>query len=71
MTRWMASYKERYFFITPTLDVNSVEEDGFGIDDDFYKAGNYFKTKKEAEEVAAKLRAVLEEHHEAKEGGKK
>lgn len=70
MTRWRASYRGRYYYINTTLEVQCLEEEGFRMDDEFYNSGNYFETKAEAKEVAAKLRVVLEEHHNQKRGKK-
>lgn len=67
MTRWRAPYGEKYYTILGDLYVDYNFEDNFSADDSLYESGNYFETEAEAEEVAEKFRAILKEHHEAKD----
>ena len=50
-----------YFYVNYGLEVNIIVDDYYNGDNILYKAGNYFKTEKEAEKVAEKFRKILEE----------
>ena len=50
------------------MKVISTKEEGCGMDELAYNSGNYFETKAEAETVAAKFRAILDEHHNQRGG---
>lgn len=50
------------------MKVISMKEEGCGMDELAYNSGNYFETKAEAEEVAKKFRAILDEHNKQKGG---
>lgn len=68
MTRWRAPYGEKYYTILGEFSVD-YDFDYYCSEDDYlYESGNYFETEAEAEEVAAKFRAVLKEHHNQKGG---
>ena len=67
MTRWRARHGENYFYVTEDLKANySIDYHCTGNDSHF-NSFNYFKTKKEAEEVAAKFRSILKQHHKDQE----
>ena len=63
MTRFRAERHRMYFLIAYDMKVISMKEEGCGMDELAYNSGNYFETKAEAEDVAAKFRAILDEHH--------
>lgn len=66
MTRWRAEIGRLYFMIAYDMRVIPMKEELCCVDSLAYNSGNYFKTRDEAEAVAEKFRAVLKEHHEAK-----
>ncbi len=51
----------KYFYVNYDLEVNRIVDDYYSGDNSLYKAGNYFKTREEAELVAEKFRKILEE----------
>ena len=59
--KWRAEKGEMYFYVNYGLEVNIIVDDYYNGDNILYKAGNYFKTEKEAEKVAEKFRKILEE----------
>lgn len=69
MTRWRVPYGEKYYTITSDMEVDWEFEFGEMSDDALYESGNYFNTRSEAEAVAEKFRAILNEHNKQK-GGK-
>lgn len=68
MTRFRAERRRMYFLIAYDMKVISTKEEGCGMDELAYNSGNYFETKAEAETVAAKFRAILDEHHNQRGG---
>jgi dTDP-4-dehydrorhamnose reductase len=61
--RWRAEKGRTYHFVSTTLDVMTASDGREGYSNGLYSAGNYFKTKAEAEVVADKMREVLAAHH--------
>lgn len=59
--KWRAEKGELFFFVDITISVVEVTDYYFNQDERLYASGNYFKTRKEAEEVAEKFRKILEE----------
>lgn len=57
--RWRAEIKKLYFYVTADLLVTSTIEFGDCSDDIKYENGNYFKTSEEAEEMAEKIKKIL------------
>ncbi len=57
--RWRAEIKKLYFYVTADLLVTSTIEFGDWSDDIKYENGNYFKTSEEAEEMAKKIKKLL------------
>lgn len=58
---WRAEYGGQYYIVTGK-DLHRVEmmPENNGISCSiYYKSGNYFKTKEEAEEVASKIKTLL------------
>lgn len=53
--RWRAEEGEGYYFLDGKCEILSTYESKKKIDDDFFKLGNYFKTKEEAEKVKEEL----------------
>lgn len=61
--RWRAAEGCDYYTMDSTFDVFDCSEDGHAMDDDRYQTGNYFQTKKQAEEASVKIKQLLEELH--------
>lgn len=57
--RWRGKLSERYWFANENGKTGYCIEVGDSIDNERYKSGNYFRTEKEAEEVAAEFRKIL------------
>ena len=61
----MKNYKpklgEKYWivFVTDTIRVNREDWDNYDVDREYYKIGNCFKTKKEAQEKANQFKKLL------------
>ena len=56
---WKPEVKEKYFYIRDTLETGSYLNLGSPIDYKIITAGNCFRTKKRAEQVAEKVRLLL------------
>lgn len=56
---WKPEVKEEYFYIYTTLETGSYLNLGSPIDYKNITAGNCFRTKKRAEQVAEKVRLLL------------
>lgn len=61
--RWRAAEGCDYYTMDSTFVVFDCSEDGHAMDDDRYQTGNYFQTKKQAEEASTKIKQLLEELH--------
>lgn len=59
--RWRAKKGNYYYYVDSFGKICNTKEVYIDIDDDRYEIGNYFKTKKSAEEVAKKVRQVFKE----------
>ena len=59
LPRWRALYNENYYLISSGLTVDCQSEIGHSVDDKRYYAGNYFKTREAAEEVAEQIREIF------------
>lgn len=57
--RWRAKRTDAYYTLDSTLDVIESTEYGDRYDDGRYDSGNYYRTRKEAEEAAEKIKKVL------------
>jgi len=53
--RWRAEEGEEYYFLDGKCEIWNTNEIKKKIDDVFFKLGNYFKTKEEAEKVKIEL----------------
>lgn len=54
-------YGDVYYYIESVLEVKCIKDDFYYADNKRYLNGNYFKTKKQAEEVVKKFKDVLKE----------
>lgn len=63
LPRWRAEKGERYFFVSTGegISASSSCEDSDEVDYERFESGNYFKTLKEAEAVAKKVREIFKE----------
>lgn len=61
--RWRADFKGKFFFVNNFLVASFNYDFRTDVDDEIYYSGNYFPTEEEAETVAAKFRAILDEHN--------
>lgn len=59
--KWRAERRGVYYTIDSTMLIIESTEDGDKYDKGRYKSGNYFRTKKEAEEALAKIKKILSE----------
>lgn len=59
--RWRAEYDREYWFVGDAFQVHKAFEFCNIYDDTRYEAGNYFQTKEQAEVVAKKIKALLQE----------
>lgn len=57
--RWRAERTEAYYTLDSTLDVIESTEYGDRYDDGRYNSGNYYRTRKDAEKAAKKIKEVL------------
>ena len=57
--RWRAERTETYYTLDSTLDVIESNEYGDRYDDGRYESGNYFRTRKDAERAAEKIKKIL------------
>lgn len=56
---WKPEVEEKYFYIGNTLETGKYFNGGYPVDDKLITAGNCFRTKKRAEQVAKKMRQLL------------
>ena len=61
LPRWRAVHSESYYVIGSELNIDCQSEIGHVVDDNRYKAGNYFRTREAAERAAEKIRKILKE----------
>lgn len=59
--KWKPGFGERYYLADSVGRVGVDKNDNIFIDNLRIKSGNCFKTKKEAEAVAKKIRKILRE----------
>ena len=55
VNRWRAEKGEIYYSFTSNFKIEGYSENNFFVNDEDYDLGNYFQTKKEAQEIADKL----------------
>lgn len=54
--RWRAKKGSKYYVVTANLQIMETNDVRGDADNDFYRIGNYFKTKEEAKEVLEKIK---------------
>lgn len=60
LPRWRAEKDCRYYYIKNCdATIHPGDDNRFEIDNNFYKSGNYFKTKEAAERVAEQIREIF------------
>ena len=62
--RWRAKKEGKYFIVRADLRAEGYFEDGDDLDGRLHSAGNYFKTREEAEAMAEKIRSLLSRERE-------
>ncbi len=65
--RWRADKYDYYHFLSSVFEICEATEMGFIEDIERYRDGNYFRTKKEAEDYAEYMRKCSLKWHENKE----
>lgn len=66
--RWRADNGQVYWVVkcnSLNTFVNSYEEIGCNLDNDYYNSYNYFQTESQAQAVADKIKQLLKESHES------
>ena len=61
--RWRARNGENYYFVNQQSIVDSLEETFHPIDEKHFDFGNYFETRKQAEEASKRIKKVLMDYH--------
>lgn len=67
--RWRGEEGEEYYFLDGKCEIWSTYENKKKIDDAFFKLGNYFKTKEEAEKLKIELDKFWERVRNGEIGG--
>ena len=62
--RWRADDGEVYFYIDSYGKLGDYIENGSHFDEKLHKFGNYFRTSKQAEEAARRVKETLKKYHE-------
>ena len=57
---WKPEVEEKYFYIGNTLETGKYFNGGYPVDDKLITVGNCFRTKERAEQVAKKMRLLLQ-----------
>ncbi len=57
---WKPEVEEKYFYIGNTLETGKYFNEGYPVDDKLITVGNCFPTRKRAEQVAKKMRLLLQ-----------
>ena len=63
-TRWRAKEGDKYWMLSSALAGLKMQEDNDVTDQAFWKCGNYFKTKEQAERAGEAIKEVLRKFHE-------
>lgn len=58
-SKWRAELNGKYYIINSILGIEIAHDFRTVYDNNFYNCGNYFKTKKEAQEMLEKIKKVL------------
>lgn len=64
LPKWRAEFNEMYFYITDTFKVSCKNDLRHGVDEERWKANNYFKTSTDAMEFLNKMLGVLYQNNE-------
>ena len=62
MKRWRANNGEKFFAVNIYGHVEHFTDNHLYFDDELYDAGNYFRTREQASEVALQIRALLKKN---------
>lgn len=57
--QWKPEEEEDYFFVSSDLSVEVTSNDGFDIDEDRIRCGNFFRTREKAEAAAERVKKAL------------
>ena len=59
LPRWRAKKNGTYYYVNDDSSIRETKEMEWAIDNDFYNAGNYFRTREAAEKVASQIRDIF------------
>lgn len=59
--RWRAKEGKKYYYVTSNFNAGNYNEHNSPMNNDDYNSGNYFQTKKQAQEVADKLKEYFKQ----------
>ena len=59
LPRWRAEKNGKYYYVNDDSSIRETKEMEWAIDNDFYNAGNYFRTREAAEKVAEQIRDIF------------
>lgn len=59
LPRWRAEKNGKYYYVNDDSSIRETKEMEWAIDNDFYNAGNYFRTREAAEKVAEKIKEIF------------
>lgn len=62
--RWKAGYGKEYYYVGNQGILMEDKEHGDCVDKNRYKFNNYFRTSKQAEEAARRMKETLRKYHE-------
>lgn len=59
LPRWRAEFAHTYYYVSTICTIEETTELGVDVDLNFYKKGNYFRTREAAEKVASQIRGIF------------
>ena len=59
LPRWRAKYDFPYYYVSTMCTIEETRELLVDVDSNFYKKGNYFRTREAAEKVASQIRDIF------------
>lgn len=62
--RWRSEKCENYYFLNSDLSISIMGDTYSSMDDEFWGTFNYFRTEKQAEEAAKRVKEALRKYHE-------
>lgn len=62
--RWRSEKFENYYFLHSDLSISIMGDTYSSMDDEFWGTFNYFRTEKQAEEAAKRVKEALRKYHE-------